>query len=61
MAPAVNEGILKVEYEVFNVEPMSFGQPYVERTVTKVVEMVNVPTGSMDSSNIGKASSVSPL
>jgi len=56
MAPAVNEGILKVEYEVFNVEPMSYGQPYVERTVTKVIETVNVPTGS----NIGKASSISP-
>jgi len=56
MAPVVNEGILKVEYEIFNVEPTSYSQPYVERTVTKVIETVNVPTGS----NIGKASSISP-
>jgi len=47
LGTALKEEIIKVEYEVFNVSPQqtSAQQPFVERTVTKLVEQPFAQTG----------------
>jgi hypothetical protein len=55
---SLQEEILKVEYEVRNITEGAPGEPYVERTVTKLQPNVPLTETLSGGSNIGKAATI---
>jgi len=55
---SLSEEILKVEYEVHNITEGATGEPYVERTVTKLQSNAPLTENLWGGSNIGKAATI---